>query len=243
MKRLLVTVMSVLFFSVRLALAGPYEDGYDAYSRGDYVTSLQLLQPTAYQGNAHAQRFLGWIYETGQGIKQDYSAAIFWYQMAAAQGDGYAQLRLGTMYADGRGVAINLNVAAQLLKLAANKEEQGAADTLEKVLRQLSLAQAAEARASEVMSVLDFMLDMKQLSGREVRVQGAAICYSADDCYLDTSPGVGQLVSFDPSALPREERRKLLQCARVGDCAHVTVRGRALGGANREKLIAYQVYW
>ena len=41
------------------AVAGPFEDGEAAFSKGDYATALRLWQPLAQQGDARAQNGLG----------------------------------------------------------------------------------------------------------------------------------------------------------------------------------------
>ena len=41
------------------AIAGPFEDGFAAYQRGDYATAMQLWLPLADQGDAVAQYNLG----------------------------------------------------------------------------------------------------------------------------------------------------------------------------------------
>jgi len=39
------------------AVAGPYEDGVEAYQRGDYAAVMRLVRPLANQGNAMAQYY------------------------------------------------------------------------------------------------------------------------------------------------------------------------------------------
>jgi TPR repeat protein len=76
-------------------------------NEGDYATALQLLRPLANEGNfaarkalaiindycldadkgnALAQFSLGFIYEKGLGMPQDYVLAYMWFSLAAAQG-------------------------------------------------------------------------------------------------------------------------------------------------------------
>ena len=57
------------------AVAGPFEDGYAAYDKGDYATAMRLWRPLADQGNAEAQYSLGLMYDNGQGVPQDYAQA------------------------------------------------------------------------------------------------------------------------------------------------------------------------
>ena len=58
----------------------------------------------AEQGDAFAQHNLGFMYENGRGVAQDYAEAMRWYRKAAGQGDADAQFNLGVMYQEGRGV-------------------------------------------------------------------------------------------------------------------------------------------
>ena len=65
------------------AVAGPFEDGEAAFSKGDYATALRLWQPLAQQGDARAQNGLGALYQRGLGVPQDLAEAMRWYQKAA----------------------------------------------------------------------------------------------------------------------------------------------------------------
>ena len=67
------------------ATAGPSEEGWAAFERGDYATALRLWRPLAAQGNAFAQSNLGFMYDTGQGVPQDYVQAHMWADLAASR--------------------------------------------------------------------------------------------------------------------------------------------------------------
>ncbi len=95
-------LLALALFGV--AAAGPLEDARTAEQRGDYVTEMALLRPLADQGNAVAQAVLGWMYEHGQGVPQDYAQALIWFRKAAEQGLTLAQFKLGLMYGQGQGV-------------------------------------------------------------------------------------------------------------------------------------------
>ena len=56
------------------------------------------------RGNARALGRLGFRYENGFGVPQDYIAAADLYRRAAEQGDTFAQCRLGLSYDKGHGV-------------------------------------------------------------------------------------------------------------------------------------------
>ena len=63
-------MIALLLGIVQWASAGPFEDGLDAATRGDFATALKLWRPLANQGNAEAQAYLGWMYHDGQGVAQ-----------------------------------------------------------------------------------------------------------------------------------------------------------------------------
>ena len=61
------------------------------------------------------------MYCNGQGVAQDYSAAMKWYRMAADQGDSIAQVNLGVMYKNGHGVAQDYSAAMKWFRMAADQ--------------------------------------------------------------------------------------------------------------------------
>ena len=84
--RLLMLIVVLLVSGAAVpAVAGPLEDGLEAYEKGDYATALRLWRPLAEQGNADAQSNLGTMYYKGQGLTQDYVQAHMWFSLSAAQ--------------------------------------------------------------------------------------------------------------------------------------------------------------
>ncbi len=65
---------------------------------------------------------MGYSYEFGDGVEQDYVEAVKWYKLSAAQGNAWAQGALGRCYFDGLGVEQNRKKAAELFLKSA---EQG----------------------------------------------------------------------------------------------------------------------
>jgi TPR repeat protein len=77
----------------------------DAFAKGarEEIARQQGATPThADQPNAAN---LGWRYENGSGVQQDYAKAAYWYRQAAEQGDASAQNNFGRLLEMGRGVA------------------------------------------------------------------------------------------------------------------------------------------
>jgi TPR repeat protein len=105
--------------------AGPLEDADAAHRQGDYATSMRLLRPLADQGNATAQTRIGFMYELGQGVLQNYAAAVTWFRKAADQGNADAQDGLGLSYLYGQGVPQDFTEALTWYRKAAG---QGHAD-------------------------------------------------------------------------------------------------------------------
>jgi uncharacterized protein len=93
--------------------------GAAAFGRGDYVRAARLLGPAAQLGNAKAQAMLGFMFEHGLGVPQDYGVAAVWYKQAAEQNYASAQYSLGLLYDKGFGVPQNEVLAHKWLNLAA----------------------------------------------------------------------------------------------------------------------------
>jgi TPR repeat protein len=127
MKTPLTFLLSLTFlflFSVSV-YGGDFQDGLDAHKRKDYKEAFRLWKPSAEQGDADAQYFLGFMYDKGQGVPQDYKEAVKWYRLSAEQGYAKAQYNLGNKYLNGKGVPQDYKEAVRLYRLSA---EQGQAD-------------------------------------------------------------------------------------------------------------------
>ena len=58
---------------------------------------MEWYRKAAEQGNATAQKKIGYLYECGHGVEQDYQEAMEWYQKACKQGDKSAEKNLARM--------------------------------------------------------------------------------------------------------------------------------------------------
>lgn len=72
---------------------------------------LMWLQRASEQGSANAQYNLGFAYQTGEKVKQDYTLAMQWYQKSAQQNNMFAQYGIGLLYDKGWGVRKNTKTA------------------------------------------------------------------------------------------------------------------------------------
>jgi len=109
----IVSLLLLTFFMVRPAVSADLIKGFVAHSNGDYATALGEWKLLAEQGDANAQTSLGFMYDEGIGVLQDYKIAIKWFRKAAKQGSGTAQFKLGLMYTYGKGVLQDYKMATK----------------------------------------------------------------------------------------------------------------------------------
>ena len=114
--------------------APTFAEAVAAHKRGDYATALKGFYAHAEQGHATAQTYLGYLYDTGQGVRQNDSEAVRWYRSAAAQGEAHAQNNLGNMYRNGRGVAQSDKEAARWFRKAAGQGHADAQAALKRIV-------------------------------------------------------------------------------------------------------------
>ena len=84
-------------------------------------SSFMEWYSAAEQGDSEAQYNLGLMYDYGEGVVQDYSAASAWYSKAAFQGHSEAQFNLGILFGNGHGVEQNDSEAAACYMEAAKQ--------------------------------------------------------------------------------------------------------------------------
>ena len=106
-------ISSLAFFVLCVLLAAQ-----SVWAEGQ-AGSVEELQQRAAQGDVQAQLQLGLLYAKGEGVRQDYAAALKWYRLAAAQGNAQAEFSLGVLYAKGEGVAQDEAAALKWYHLAA----------------------------------------------------------------------------------------------------------------------------
>ena len=92
---------------IALLMVGCGEQNQSVLSFNLNESEFERTKRLAEGGDKVAQSYLGWMYDNGEGVPQDYKEAVKWYTKAAEQGDATAQSMVGLCYADGRGVAKN----------------------------------------------------------------------------------------------------------------------------------------
>src|SRR5271154_6828431 len=79
-----------------------------AQSSDTAPTQTKSIDPAllakAQGGDPDAEFDIGYVYETGEGVPQDYAQAAIWYRKAAEQGNANSQYDLALLYNTGQGV-------------------------------------------------------------------------------------------------------------------------------------------
>ena len=92
----------LLFLTLLLTVTSParsdLDNGWTAYSSGNYKKAFNEWLPIAEKGNAAAQYNLAGLYVNGYGTDLNEKTAFDWYRRAAQQGHPKAQYNLGVMY-------------------------------------------------------------------------------------------------------------------------------------------------
>lgn len=101
--RLMACAAAAALLGASLALAGTLEDGFAAFSRGDYATAAREWSASATAGDVRGAFLLGMLYESGRGVTTDEARAMQLYQQAAEHGNADAQFRLGMLNQFGKG--------------------------------------------------------------------------------------------------------------------------------------------
>jgi TPR repeat protein len=145
MKKILLALLSAALLSP--AWANPAMMAADeANARGDYAAKLRITRRLVEKGESWAQFNLGNMYDTGQGVAQDYTEAVKWYRLAAAQGHARAQSNLGAMYGNGEGVPQDAVKAHMWMNLAAAKGNANGSRNRDIVAKRITPQQIAEAQ-------------------------------------------------------------------------------------------------
>jgi TPR repeat protein len=116
---------------------------------GEKLYPGAVIQPIVVtHGNAHAIGRLGFRYENGFAVPQNYIAAAELYRRAAEQGDAFAQCRLGLSYDKGHGVPTDLILSYKWLDLATARASRRERDFYQRlrdaVASKMSLEQVTE---------------------------------------------------------------------------------------------------
>ncbi len=100
-----------------------YAKAFDIYFRASHEICF----------NGDDANRLGYMYEKGLGVPQDYSKAVEWYRESTEQGDAVGQYNLGVMYQTGRGVTQDYFESIKWYQKSAEQGEDRAKSALERM--------------------------------------------------------------------------------------------------------------
>src|SRR4029077_14706093 len=112
-------VLAVMALTLAMGTAQAAPLGESAYRSGDYPRAVKRIGPAAERGDPRAQAYLGFMYQYGRGVAQNYRLAYYWYRRGAEQGNASAQHLLGLLYDKGQGTPTDHVLAHMWLSLAA----------------------------------------------------------------------------------------------------------------------------
>jgi TPR repeat protein len=149
---------SLFFLALAFALAMPapaqaarLDNGFRA---GDHPRAVKSVGPAAERGDARAQARLGFMYQYGRGVPQNYRLAYYWYRRGAEQGNAAAQHLLGLLYDKGQGTLTDHVLAHMWLSLAAaatkGAEHEDNVRLRNAVASKMSLGQLSDAQSLAV---------------------------------------------------------------------------------------------
>ena len=107
-----------------------FDQGVEAYMRGDYELALDEFSELAQNGHSGAQYNLGLMYNNGNGVGRDMFEAVDWWRRAAFQGHASAQYNLGLLYEGDDEVAEDFLEAARWYRSAAEQGHSNAQNNL-----------------------------------------------------------------------------------------------------------------
>ena len=108
--------------------------------------SVEFLRKAAEAGLLQAQYYLGFRYERGMGVPQDYEEAAKWYRAVAEGGRADGQFALGGLYEAGRGAPIDYVLAHMWFNLAGAQGDEFAIRFRDEIAEKMTGDQIAEAQ-------------------------------------------------------------------------------------------------
>ena len=108
------------------ALASPATDeARRLLAQGQEAQAFERVEAAARRGDEDAVALLGWFYDTGRHVRQDYARAAEYYRRVVRDNPS-VQWRLGVMHDLGQGVPENPGEALRLFRQAAGNDDVNA---------------------------------------------------------------------------------------------------------------------
>jgi len=98
------------------------------------------------QGSEVAQYNLAFLYQNGEGVKQNLLKMVKWYRKSAERGFPAAQNNLGLIYATGKGAIQDYILAHMWLNIAASNDDKDGSNNLDLLAKEMTSSQISEAQ-------------------------------------------------------------------------------------------------
>ena len=105
----IVTALLILILPLQVFADVKQQEAIAAMRAGEHERAMEMFSVLAEQGDRLAMNTIGIFYYEGQGVEQNYSAAMDWWMRALPDAD--ALVNIGVLYRDGLGVDQNLEMA------------------------------------------------------------------------------------------------------------------------------------
>jgi uncharacterized protein len=148
----LLAVLGVCAVSGGVRAADPAAGVFIPYEARDRAVTVAETVVLAKAGDVRAQGLLGYFYEYGRGVPQDFVLAAHWYTCAAEAGEPTAQYLLGLLFDKGRGVPPDVIMSHKWLNLAAAGAGLGERDAYTRIRN----AVATKMNSAQIAIAQDF---------------------------------------------------------------------------------------
>ena len=106
------------------AISGCQKDEcYQAYKTDNYQDVLKLCTDPCRSNDSKSCYYLGFLYSTGHGVKQDYSQAKYYFEKSCIQNEGMGCFQLGRLFYLGFGVPKNYDSALPYFRKGCNLDD------------------------------------------------------------------------------------------------------------------------
>lgn len=161
---LVVAIAAVSALRMVQAASDNFSVGWDAFKKGDYATAVEVWAQLAEQGHENAQINLGYLYDYGQGVPQNYQLAAKYYRAAARQDSAIGQYNLALLIAEGKTTPLEGRDAYYWLKKSAALGYEDAQRQLEKEYAAVESGQTDSERGSSSFTETKAYADSSSVS-------------------------------------------------------------------------------
>lgn len=100
-----------------------FKKAYESFNKGKFDEAFEIWQDICAKKDAQSCTNLGFMYDGGLGVKQDYNKALDFYSQACDNGDPLGCKNLGITYFKGEGVKQSFAKAAEAFKKGCDLNE------------------------------------------------------------------------------------------------------------------------